>query len=204
MRTVRGSGEYEVEIRRSRFLGAVAFVSSVEEARAFVDGRRAAHPTARHHCFAYVTGGAERVEKASDDGEPSGTGGAPILEVLKKRELMDVVAVVSRYFGGVLLGAGGLIRAYGQAAARAVDAAGVVELRPAALVTVTVGYADAGRLESELRETYPIRAVRYGASGGVALDVVVPEPELDRFRSRVADRTGGAADAERVGTEYLP
>lgn len=204
MRTVRGSGEHEIEIRRSRFIGAVAPVASAAEARAFVDARRTAHPTARHHCFAYVTGGADRVEKASDDGEPSGTGGAPILEVLKKREVMDAVAVVSRYFGGVLLGAGGLIRAYGQAAARAVDAAGVLELRPAALVTVIVGYAHAGRLESELREAYPIRDVRHGGSGGVALDVAVPEPELDAFRSRVADRTAGAATAERTGTEYLP
>lgn len=201
---MRGSGEYEIEIRRSRFAGAVAPVASAAEARAFVAARRTAHPSARHHCFAYVTGGAERVEKASDDGEPSGTGGAPILEVLKKRELVDTVAVVSRHFGGVLLGAGGLIRAYGQAAARAVDAAGVVELRPVALVTVTVGYERAGRLESELREAYPVRAVRYGASGGVALDVAVPEPELDRFRSRLADRTAGAATAERVGTEYAP
>lgn len=204
MRTVRGSGEHEIEIRRSRFIGAVAPVASTAEARAFAAARRTAHPTARHHCFAYVTGGADRVEKASDDGEPSGTGGAPILEVLKKRELMDVAAVVSRYFGGVLLGAGGLIRAYGQAAARAVDTAGVVELRPAALITVTVGYEHAGRLESELREAYPIHAVRYGAPGGVALDVAVPEQELERFRSRLADRTAGAATAERVGTEYLP
>lgn len=201
MRTVRGSGEYEIEIRRSRFVGAVARVASADDALAFVAARRAAHPTARHHCFAYVTGGAE---KASDDGEPSGTGGAPILEVLKKRELVDVVAVVTRYFGGVLLGAGGLIRAYGQAAARAVDAAGVLELRPAALVTVTIGYAHAGRLESELRESYAVRDVRYGASGAVELDVAVPEPELEGFRSLLADRTAGAATSERAGTEFLP
>lgn len=204
VRTVRGRGEHEIEVRRSRFIGAVARVASAEDALAFVAARRTAHPTARHHCFAYITGGADRVEKASDDGEPSGTGGAPILEVVKKRELVDVVAVVTRYFGGVLLGAGGLIRAYGQAAARAVDAAGVLELRPSALVTVTVGYAHAGRLESELRESYAIRDVRYGASGAVELDVAVPESGLDRFRSLLADRTAGAATVERAGTEFLP
>jgi uncharacterized YigZ family protein len=203
--TVRGSGAYEIEVRRSRFIGAVAPARDVAAARAFIEGRRAAHPSARHHCFAYVLGGgADRAEKASDDGEPSGTGGAPILEVLRKREVGDAVAVVTRYFGGVLLGAGGLIRAYGQAAARAVDTVGVVALTPVAIVRVTTDYAHAGRLESTLRETRAIRGVRYGTDGTVALDLAVPESEVAALRSQLADQTSGTATMELLATEYLP
>lgn len=200
MRGLRGSGEYELEARRSRFLGAVAPAASEDAARAFVAGRRAAHPGARHHCFAYVIADPP-AEKASDDGEPSGTGGAPILEVLKKRELTGVVAVVSRYFGGILLGAGGLIRAYGTAAARAVDAAGEATLRPYAIMSITIGYDLAGRVENDLRAAHNVRDVHYNTE--VTVEASIREQDLPSFHTWLADTTSGTAAAERLATEYL-
>ena len=199
MRGLRGSGEYELEARRSRFVGAVAPVGSEEAARAFVAGRRAAHPGARHHCFAYVIADPP-AERASDDGEPSGTGGAPILEVLKKRELSGAVAVVSRHFGGILLGAGGLIRAYGTAAARAVDAAGEATLVPYAIMAITVDYDLAGRLENELRAAYRVRDARYETK--VTVEASIPEREIPTFHAWLADTTAGAATAQHLATEY--
>lgn len=193
-------GEYEIEVRRSRFIGAVAPVATRERAEAFIAARRAAEPDARHHCFGYVIGTSERIEKASDDGEPSGTGGAPILEVLRKRDLTDTVAVVTRYFGGVLLGAGGLIRAYGQAAAQTIDRVGVATLHPMALLTVTVAYDRAGRLESELRDAHRVLDVRYDAD--VDIDVAVPDAEQDAFTAWLADATAGESIAVRTGTDY--
>jgi len=127
--TVAGTGVHEIEIRRSRFLCALAPVTSEEAAREVIAARKKADPAARHHCHAFVLGADGRTQRSSDDGEPAGTAGTPMLEVLRRRELTDTVAVVTRYFGGVLLGAGGLIRAYGQAVSEAVDVVGVREYR---------------------------------------------------------------------------
>ena len=110
MRTIRENGEHELEIKRSRFLCALARVDSDEAAREFIAERRKLHHEARHHCTAYVLDEG-RAQRSNDDGEPAGTAGAPMLEVLRRNEITGVVAVVSRYFGGVLLGAGGLVRA---------------------------------------------------------------------------------------------
>ena len=113
-----GPGTAEVVVKRSRFLCSVARVASEAEARAVVDRARKKHWDAGHHCSAFVIGPASELQRSSDDGEPSGTAGAPMLEVLRGREVSDVVAVVTRWFGGVLLGAGGLVRAYGDRSGR--------------------------------------------------------------------------------------
>jgi uncharacterized YigZ family protein len=163
--SVAAAGVHEIEIRRSRFLCALAPVDSAEAAREVIAGRRRAEPAARHHCHAFVLGPDGRTQRSSDDGEPAGTAGTPMLEVLRRRELTNTVAVVTRYFGGVLLGAGGLIRAYSQAVAEAADAVGVVESRRLELVEVTVDYGRAGRLESDLRASkYAVQGTRYDES----------------------------------------
>lgn len=146
-RTVAGATVHEIEVRRSRFLCALAPVDTEERAREVIAARRKAEPAARHHCHAFVLGADGRTQRSNDDGEPAGTAGAPMLEVLRRRELTNTVAVVTRYFGGVLLGAGGLIRAYGQAVADALDEAGTARYRRLRVLAVTVDYGRAGRME---------------------------------------------------------
>lgn len=123
-RTVAREGVHETEINRSRFLCALAPAATEREAQDFVARIRKEHPTASHNCYAYVIGADASVQKASDDGEPGGTAGVPMLQMLTRREMRYVVAVVTRYYGGVKLGAGGLIRAYGGAVGEALDALG--------------------------------------------------------------------------------
>jgi uncharacterized YigZ family protein len=150
--TVARSGSAEIEVKRSRFLCTVERVGDEAAARAVVERLRKRHWDAGHHCSAFVLGPSGDVQRSSDDGEPAGTAGAPMLEVLRGRELSDVVVVVSRWFGGVLLGAGGLVRAYGDAVRAGLDEVGT---RRRVLVVeheLTVDHADAGRLESELRQ----------------------------------------------------
>ncbi|AXK33769.1 YigZ family protein [Streptomyces armeniacus] len=199
--TVASEGVHETEVSRSRFRCALAPAADEEEARAFLARVRAEHPTASHHCWAYVLGADGAVQRASDDGEPGGTAGAPMLQMLVRRETRYVVAVVSRWFGGTKLGAGGLIRAYGGAVGLALDAVGTVTRRRFRLATVTVGHDRAGRLENDLRATgRAVRDVSYGAE--VTLSVGLPEADLDAFRGWLADATAGTARLELGGEAY--
>lgn len=196
MRTIKRSGVRELEIRRSRFICALARVATAEEAQAFIAGRRRTHREATHNCTAYIVGEHGEISRNSDDGEPSGTAGPPMLEVLARRELTNVAAVVTRYFGGVKLGAGGLVRAYGQAVAETVEAVGVVERRPVVTVTVAVGHDLAGRLQRDLHASpYRPADARYGDRAEI--DVPVPEEELAAFDAWVAAATGGRGAVRR-------
>lgn len=200
--TVGREGVYESEIKRSRFICALAPAGSEEAAQSFVRRIRGEHPTATHNCFAYVIGPKGRIHRASDDGEPGGTAGTPMLQVLLRREVRDVVAVVTRYYGGVQLGAGGLVRAYGGAVSAALDEIGTVERRRMVLVSVAVDHRRAGKLENDLRSAgRAVRDVRYGAD--VTIEVGVPEAETVAFRSWLADITAGTATAEVGGAAYL-
>ncbi|WNI14210.1 YigZ family protein [Actinacidiphila sp. ITFR-21] len=200
--TVAREGVHESEIKRSRFLCALAPADSEEAAREFVRRIRRAHPAATHNCFAYVIGPDGRLHRASDDGEPGGTAGTPMLQVLLGREVRDTAAVVTRYYGGVQLGAGGLARAYGGAVSAALDLIGTVERRLLALVTVTADHQRAGRLENDLRAAgRTVREVSYGAE--VTFHLGVPETEVPAFRSWLADTTSGAAGCAVEGSAYV-
>jgi uncharacterized YigZ family protein len=202
MRTIRQSGLRELEIRRSRFVCALGRVATEQEAQEFIAGRRREHRTATHNCTAYILGQHADITRNSDDGEPAGTAGLPMLEVLARRDLTGTVAVVSRYFGGIKLGAGGLIRAYGQVVAATVDAVGVVERRPVVTVTVTTGHARAGRLQRDLHSSpYSPGESRYGHQA--EFDVVVPEAELDAFDAWVAATSGGQASTRRGARGHI-
>lgn len=189
---VARAGVHETEINRSRFRCALAPCADEEAAQAFVARVRAEHPAANHNCFAYVIGADAAVQRASDDGEPGGTAGPPILQMLMRREVRYTAAVVTRYFGGVKLGAGGLIRAYGGVVGEALDRVGTRVVRRLRLVTVTVGHDRAGRLENDLRATgCDVREVRYGDA--VVLDVALADADVAAFRGRLADLTAGTA-----------
>jgi uncharacterized YigZ family protein len=159
---VGGSATAEIEVKRSRFISAVARAETEAEARALVERARKEHWDARHHCSAFVLGPLGEIARSNDDGEPAGTAGAPMLEVLRGAGLSDVSVVVSRYFGGVLLGAGGLVRAYGDAVRAGLEVAGVQDRQLLTLWDVTVDHADAARLENDLRARgVAVRSVDY-------------------------------------------
>ncbi|MFE4372607.1 YigZ family protein [Streptomyces sp. NPDC056835] len=200
-RTVAGVGVHETEINRSRFICALAPVATEEEAREFVARIRKEHPTATHNCFAYVIGADASVQRASDDGEPGGTAGTPMLQMLMRREVRYTAAVVTRYYGGVKLGAGGLIRAYGGVVGEALDALGTLTRQRFRLATVTVDHQRAGRLENDLRATgRAVRDVRYAEA--VTIEIGLPDSEVPAFRAWLADTTAGTAVLELGGEAF--
>ena len=202
MRMIRRGGSHELEIRRSRFVCTLARAAHEAEAAAFIAAHRRAHRDATHNCTAYVVGEHGEITKSSDDGEPAGTAGVPMLEVLVRRGLTGTAAVVTRYFGGVKLGAGGLVRAYSQAVAGAVDAVGIVELRPVVTVTVGVDHALAGRFLGDLHAAgHQPGDVRYGTA--VEADVAVPAADLEAFEAWAAGATAGRARVRRGAPGHI-
>ncbi|GGT42315.1 YigZ family protein [Streptomyces purpureus] len=200
-RTIARAGVHESEINRSRFICALAPVATEQEAQDFVARVRKEHPTATHNCYAYVVGADAAVQKASDDGEPGGTAGVPMLQMLMRREVRYVAAVVTRYYGGVKLGAGGLIRAYGGVVGEALDALGTLTRHRYRLATVTVDHQRAGKLENDLRATgRSVREVRY--ADRVTIEIGLPDAEVDAFRAWLADATAGTAGLELGGEAY--
>jgi uncharacterized YigZ family protein len=197
-RTIAADASVEVVIKKSRFICTLRRVATEEEARAAIEEVRKRHWDANHNCSAYRIGPGGRFQRTSDDGEPAGTAGTPMLAVLTKRDLTDVVAIVTRYFGGVLLGAGGLIRAYGGAVSDAVDAAGVVERRPLARVLVEADYTEAGRLENALRASvFPLAEVSHGAM--VTFEVPLDDADVPGFERWLAETTNGRCEALVAG-----
>ncbi|PZR51980.1 YigZ family protein [Xylanimonas oleitrophica] len=193
--TIAAPVDHELVIKRSRFLAHLAPVTSVEEADAVVARLRKEMWDARHHCVALVVGSHADQQRSSDDGEPSGTAGVPMLEVLRHRAVTDVVAVVTRYFGGILLGAGGLVRAYSSAVSEALDLARPVHRRVLTEVTVDVAHADAGRIDNVLRDW----AGTHGAVLGEPLytqvarfTLLVPPERVGRLTDDLAAASAGA------------
>jgi uncharacterized YigZ family protein len=201
-RTIASSGSHELVVKKSRFVCSLARAATEDEARAAIETVRKRHWDANHNCSAYRIGPGGHLQRTSDDGEPAGTAGAPMLAVLTRRELTDTVAVVTRYFGGTLLGAGGLIRAYGQAVADAIDAVGIVERRPVALVAVDADHADAGRLEHALRTAgYHLGPVAHAAR--VTFEVRLDEPDLPAFGNWLAEASNGRSRARLAGRVHV-
>ncbi|MEU5330673.1 YigZ family protein [Streptomyces parvus] len=199
--TVARAGVHESEINRSRFLCSLAPAATEEEAQDFVARVRKEHPTATHNCFAYVIGADASVQKASDDGEPGGTAGVPMLQMLMRRETRYVVAVVTRYYGGVKLGAGGLIRAYGGVVGEALDALGTITRQRFRLATIRVDHQRAGKLENDLRATgRDVREVRYAEA--VTIGIGLPDADVEAFTAWLADATAGTATLELGGEAY--
>lgn len=200
-RTVARAGVHESEINRSRFLCSLAPAATEQEAQDFVARVRKEHPAASHNCFAYVIGADASVQKASDDGEPGGTAGVPMLQMLTRREVRYVAAVVTRYYGGVKLGAGGLIRAYGGVVGEALDALGTITRQRFRLATVRVDHQRAGKLENDLRATgRDVREVRYAEA--VTIEIGLPDADVAAFTAWLADVTAGTATLELGGEAY--
>lgn len=200
MRTIRADGEVEIVVNKSRFVCAVARAGDEATAREFIAVRRKRYHDATHNCTAYVLGENGEIARSNDDGEPAGTAGVPILEVLRRRELTNAVAVVTRYFGGVKLGAGGLIRAYGSSVAAALNAVGTASLDLVSIVTVTADYQQAGKLEADLRSSdWQVLDTEFGDD--VRMRVAVAD--VEEFVEWVSAHTGGEVTAEVTGTKII-
>lgn len=194
-----GAGEAEFTEKRSRFLGHVRKVETEEEAKAFIAEMKKKYYDARHNCWCYIiNGGAERY---SDDGEPQGTAGIPMLEVYRREGVTNVVCVVTRYFGGVLLGAGGLLRAYTKSAKDALDAAGVSIVRPWTEADIPCSYSMAEKLKLELINAGGMAAdMEYGAA--VTIKALIPQELTEEVKARIFDVSGGTVKVIPTGETH--
>ncbi len=200
-RTIARPGSTELVIRKSRFICHVHRAGTDDDARAFIAEIKSRHWDANHNCSAYVVGDRGAIQRTSDDGEPSGTAGVPMLNVLLKRELTDTVAVVTRYFGGIKLGAGGLIRAYGQAVSAAIDEVGVIVRKELSQLAVVAGFEDAGRLENAFRaDGREPDGVEYGEA--VTILLPLDPADVPEFEASVAEQTSGRATVETRRTVH--
>lgn len=201
--TVKEFGENEIVIERSRFIAHVSRAETEEQAQEFIQTIKKKHWDATHNCSAYLIGENNHIQKANDDGEPSGTAGVPILEVLKKKDLKDTVVVITRYFGGIKLGAGGLIRAYGKATSEGIKATGVVERQLMRVMHTKVDYTWLGKLENELRHHsfYRLKEIHYLEN--VEFETYVKESEIQNFLDWMTELTNGQAMINKGDLLYL-
>jgi uncharacterized YigZ family protein len=200
--TVLNCAATEIEEKRSRFIAYVKPVADEEEAIEFINGIKAKNWDAAHNVYAYHIVGNNVIQRFSDDGEPSGTAGMPVLEVIKKRNLQNVVVVVTRYFGGILLGAAGLIRAYGKCAAGGIDCAKVITKQLCTEVSVNVEYTLWGKLQSTfINNGYAIKNIIYEQDVEVIL--YIPVDEVENFLSLVVEATNDRAITELRNKTFI-
>ncbi|MCC4399533.1 YigZ family protein [Limosilactobacillus reuteri] len=185
--TIAKNTTYEQTIKKSRFICSIARVSSEEEAQQFIASIQAANKKATHNCFAYMIGDNDQIQRESDNGEPSGTAGIPILESLKLSKIHNVVAVVTRYFGGIKLGAGGLIRAYSNTTTEAIHQAGLVQRIKQAILKITVTYALHDPLLYYFKENnLEVAGEEYGVN--VETSIYVNETDLKDVKEKLINR----------------
>ena len=196
-----GPGEASFVEKRSEFLGHVRMVETEEDAKAFVAQVKKEHYDARHNCWCYAI--KDGPVRYSDDGEPQGTAGVPMLEVFQRQNVTNFVCVVTRYFGGVLLGAGGLLRAYTKSAKDALDAAGIAVVRRWVEVRLPCSYSLLERLKKETEAMNGIVTdVEYGA--GVTILALLPEENAPAYSARIFDVTSGTVTPEVTGETFRP
>lgn len=199
-RTIQKPSENEFVIQRSRFLGRAFPVTSEEEVNSLLLSIRKQHYDATHNCYAYSLGVQGELARFSDDGEPGGTAGLPMMEALRHKGVTDVLVVATRYFGGILLGAGGLVRAYSRTASEALSAAGLLEMEPGIQAECTLDYALYGSLESFFRERAGELSADYAEC--VRLRMVIAGTEAERFRKDLIERSNGRVTPEFTGEVY--
>lgn len=201
-RTIKQLGETQLEINKSLFIAYACPAETEEAAINFINDIKKRHKEATHNCSAYVIGQHGQYQKADDDGEPSGTAGKPILEVINKSAIKNTVIVVTRYFGGIKLGAGGLIRAYTKAASTGLEAAIIVEKQLHTKLAIELGYHLLGAVENQLRlNNYPIQSKVF--SEVVRIVTLARKGEEEQLIQLIADSTAAQAIVKVTGEEYL-
>ncbi|WP_303219163.1 YigZ family protein [Enterococcus asini] len=198
-KTIKTDGLAETEIKKSRFLCHLKRVTSEEEAKAFIQGIKKEHWKANHNCSAYLIGERSEIQRSSDDGEPSGTAGVPMLEVLKKNDLINVCVVVTRYFGGIKLGAGGLIRAYSHAVSHGLQTVCLVMGKLQQEISLDLDYSLLGKLQNSLPET-TIKETVFAEK--VTVICRVDEEQVENFEAEIIDLLQGQVTITRGATGY--
>lgn len=199
--TVKEDAQSEIEIKKSRFICSFKRVTTEEEAKTFIQAIKKEHWKANHNCSAFVIGDQREIQRSSDDGEPSGTAGVPMLEVLKKNELINVVAVVTRYFGGIKLGTGGLIRAYTQAVSHGLTEVGIVEGTLQQELAIAITYPQLGKLENFLElQQVTVKETRY--TDQVIVVCMINETNISQFKAAVTELLSGQVVFEEGPISY--
>lgn len=200
--TVKKSGSHEISIQKSRFIGHVARAHTEKEAQQFIQQIKKQHYNATHNCSCYLIGDHDEVQKANDDGEPGGTAGIPMLEVLKKMALKNVVVVVTRYFGGIKLGAGGLIRAYSTTTSETIKQMGIVKGELMQGISVTASYSLLGKLQHKLQNSpYIIDKINYQED--VELFVYVHANQVNQFKTDMINFSSDQLKLEPIDQKYI-
>lgn len=202
-RTIFKYGEDEIIINKSRFIGYARPINNEEEALKFIEEINSKHRDATHNVYAYVVGMDSKIQRFSDDGEPSGTAGIPVLEVIKKEDLRNVVVVVTRYFGGIKLGAGGLIRAYTKGAKIALEAGQIVDMVLHQKLKIRIDYTAYGKIENFLLNGgYFVDETNFDDK--VNIFVYIEAKEVDKFQNIITDMTNGNNEFEILKEEFIP
>lgn len=202
-RTTFSLGEDEVIINKSRFIGYSMPIDSEEEALDFIETIQQKHKDATHNVYAYVVGENSNIQRFNDDGEPSGTAGIPVLEVIKKEDLRNLVVVVTRYFGGTKLGGGGLIRAYTKSAKIGIDAGKVIDMTPHTKLGLTMDYTLYGKIENYLMTNeYIVDDSDFQVD--VSIEISVETSNLDEFKSTITNLTNGDIVILEMEELFLP
>ncbi|KAA1042449.1 YigZ family protein [Macrococcus equipercicus] len=201
--TIKQEVTYEQVINKSRFITSLYPVSTEDEAKAYIALTKDTHKGANHNCSAYTLGTAHQIQKANDDGEPSGTAGVPMLETLKKEDVHNVVAIVTRYFGGVKLGTGGLIRAYQSGITEAVRQTGKVSMQQAERYLVTMNYEQTGKFDHFIDQT-PYDVIDKSYTDKVTYTIHITAEDVPAFESFVSNQTNGQAAIKKEASLMLP
>lgn len=199
--TVYMGGEEEIIEKKSRFIAVVEHVESEEEAISFIEAVRKKYWNATHNCYAYIIGNNQPLMRCSDDGEPSGTAGRPMLDVLAGAQLCNIVVVVTRYFGGTLLGTGGLVRAYSGAVKAGLEGSMLITRRLAKKLEISCDYTWLGKIQY-LAAQMKLRTLETEYSDAVKIVLLVPVQDSGRFSKQVAEATNGQVEAVETAELY--
>ncbi|MBC2065519.1 YigZ family protein [Listeria welshimeri] len=199
--TIQSDGKHEIIIEKSRFICHIMRVTTESEAQTFIQTIKKEHRDATHNCSAYIIGENDQFQKAHDDGEPSGTAGVPMLEVLKKKKLKNIAVVVTRYFGGTKLGAGGLVRAYGSAVSETIQTIGIVECTLATIIKCSFAYSLVGKIENALEQkNYQINDKEF--TDKVVFYVFVDNDDIPHFRKWITEMANGQLELTESTQKY--
>ena len=202
-KTIENNITVEIEEKRSKFIANIFYIESVKEAEDIIKQCKKKYYDARHNCYAYIVNDEQEIKKSSDDGEPSGTAGSPILNVIEKNNLSNVLIVVTRYFGGILLGAGGLVRAYTEAATKAINSVNIQEQEEGYEVQVIISYQDIEKLKYYCRKNN-IRIVKIEYDKNVKCILELTKEEKDSILNNKYDnKSGNIIKSDTIRKKYI-
>lgn len=201
-KTIYKGGNCEISEKKSRFIANTLPIQNEEEAIAFIELMKKKYWDAKHHCFAYVIGEHNEIQRCSDDGEPNGTAGRPILDVLVGEGIHNSIIVVTRYFGGTLLGTGGLVRAYSGAAKASLTESTIIIKKSGFILSVIIDYTGAGKIQYILGQR-DLKILESAYTEQVNMKILVPQEEKESIISEITDGTNGRAVIEEVGSCFF-